>query len=114
MTNGRSSAASSSNHRPHSPVLQRQSCCTSDTIRSRVATSTRFPIMATHEAGRPDLADKVEWVAEYDSTVGYDILSYGGGKSKVGVPDRFVEVKSTPTDRFHFFLSGPELRKARE
>jgi len=65
-------------------------------------------------AGRPDLADKVEWVAEYDSTVGYDILSYEGGKSKVGVPDRFVEVKSTPTDRFHFFLSGPELRKARE
>jgi len=64
--------------------------------------------------GRPDLATKVELVADYDATVGYDILSYDGHSSRAESPDRLVEVKSTPTDRFHFFLSEPELRKARQ
>jgi hypothetical protein len=63
---------------------------------------------------RPDLAARVDLVADYDATVGYDILSYDGAGSLPESPDRFVEVKSTPTDNFHFFLSEPELKKARE
>jgi len=40
--------------------------------------------------GRASLADKIEWVAEYDDTAGFDILS----KNENGT-DRFIEVKTT-------------------
>ena len=63
--------------------------------------------------GRADLASLVEIVAEYDSTVGYDILSYDGKNSRPHEPDRYIEVKSTPSDRFHFFVTETELAVSR-
>ena len=65
-------------------------------------------------AGRKDLAVRVEIVADYDPTVGYDILSYEGRDSAVEPPDRFVEVKCTKSAIVKFFISGTELKVARK
>ena len=63
--------------------------------------------------GRDDLASRVEVVEEYDCTVGYDILSFDGQKSLIAEPDRFIEVKATSSDTFHFYFSETELSTSR-
>jgi len=63
--------------------------------------------------GRPDLSARVELVADYDATVGYDVLSFNGEESRREIPDRFIEVKSTPTSDYHFYFSRYELQTAR-
>ncbi len=61
------------------------------------------------EAGRPDLAEQVLWVAQEDTSLGYDIHSFeaDGG-------DRFVEVKSTSGGSSTFEMSANEWRVAKD
>lgn len=64
--------------------------------------------------GRGDLSASVEIVSEYDSTQGFDILSYQGQASLVGLHDRFIEVKSSTSRDLRFIITQRELERARE
>ena len=43
-----------------------------------------------NELGKSHLADKVEWIAQYDDSAGFDILSKNDDET-----DRYIEVKTT-------------------
>lgn len=60
--------------------------------------------------GKEKLSDKVEYVADYDDTAGFDIRSFDdNGK------DRFIEVKTTTCGKeFPFYLSNNEVLKSIE
>lgn len=60
--------------------------------------------------GKENLSDKVENVADYDDTAGFDIRSFDDhGK------DRFIEVKTTTCGKgFPFYLSNNEVLKSIE
>ncbi len=64
-----------------------------------------------HEAGHPDLARQVRWVADLDGDgAGYDILSFAANGDK-----RLIEVKTTNGgQRTPFFLTRNEEALARE
>lgn len=65
--------------------------------------------MYLQKLGRSDLADRVEWVSQEDSGVGYDIKSF----SSEGRP-RYIEVKSTRTaSRMSFEITRNELETAK-
>ncbi len=59
--------------------------------------------------GRPDLADLVERVSEYDVNAGFDIRSFEPDGS-----DRFIEVKSSTGTDVRFFLTRNEKRFMQE
>lgn len=63
------------------------------------------------QAGRPDLAEKVEWTAESKGHgIGYDILSF-----ETNGDTRYIEVKTTNCGReFPFFISRNEVEFSRE
>lgn len=63
---------------------------------------------------RSDLAEGVEIVSEYDSTSGFDIMSYKGSESTRSIPDRFIEVKSSTSNELMFALTRNEMNRARE
>jgi len=62
------------------------------------------------DEGRPDLADKVEHVADKTDLEGYDILSY-----ECDGVQRYIEVKATTSDNLGrgFYISSNELEKSR-
>lgn len=62
--------------------------------------------------GAHQQANRVRRVSLENVAAGYDILSFNGANSVL--PDRFIEVKTTPRITPHFFISAAELRKARE
>ena len=63
-------------------------------------------------AGCPIEADAVTIISNLDVCAGYDIESFDGPNPAL-LPDRYIEVKSTTTDEFAFFLSDNELETAR-
>ena len=57
------------------------------------------------QAGKKDLARRIEWVAEKDDSAGFDILSFDDERT-----ERFVEVKTTNYGRsFPFMISQNEV-----
>ena len=64
--------------------------------------------------GRNDLAESIEWVSEFDDTLGYDIISYDIDKS--GKEHKiYIEVKTTEgPENTPFFLSKNELETMEE
>jgi len=66
------------------------------------------------EMGYTNLAERVELVSEYDSTSGFDIMSFSGETDNSIVPDRYIEVKSSAARDVRFWLTQNELRRARE
>lgn len=63
------------------------------------------------DAGRTDLAEKVEWTSKIDMHAGYDIHSF-----EIDGSDRFIEVKASSGNRnqFSFIVSDPEFRMSRQ
>lgn len=60
------------------------------------------------DIGRPDLADKVKLVSQFDCSAGYDILSFDeNGSSK------YIEVKSTTSNLSSFFMSSNEIETSK-
>lgn len=61
------------------------------------------------QAGRPELADRIERVSEADDMAGYDVLSFDDDGTK-----RPIEVKATSAENLDrgFYLSSNELQKA--
>jgi len=63
---------------------------------------------------RADLAEGVEIISEYDSTSGFDIMSYRGLESTLSIPDRYIEVKSSRSKELMFAFTRNEMNRARE
>jgi hypothetical protein len=61
-------------------------------------------------AGKDSLADKIEWISEFDDGAGFDILSKNDNGS-----DRYIEVKSTKLSKeTPIFFSNGEFEFARQ
>jgi len=63
---------------------------------------------------RPDLAGMVERVSDYDSSLGYDVVSYQRAVSRPEAPDRFIEVKSSSLPGLQLVMTRNELETARK
>src|SRR5262249_9058100 len=61
--------------------------------------------------GRVDLADSVDHIADYDDSVGYDVLSYDADSET----EKHIEVKAVKDYRteFVFYISQNEIDKAK-
>ncbi len=62
------------------------------------------------DAGRSDLADRVDWVSKRSVSEGYDISSF----DPITGESRFIEVKSSAGSSRTFDISANEWNKARE
>ena len=60
------------------------------------------------EKGRPDLAKCVRQISKESVGEGYDIISYDLSGNK-----KFIEVKSTKSNKFNFFITDNELTTAK-
>lgn len=66
-------------------------------------------------AGRPDLADGVEWKAKIVDGLGYDIESWETDNDGKNEQKIFIEVKSTSAGELEpFFISANEVRVSKE
>ena len=63
--------------------------------------------------GFEEESNKIRQISIDFSNAGYDIESFNG-KTKDGVPDRFIEVKGTTKKEFSFYWSNNEINTAKE
>jgi hypothetical protein len=63
--------------------------------------------------GFEEESNKIRQISIDFSNAGYDIESFNG-KTKDGVPDRFIEVKGTTKKEFSFYWSMNEINTAKE
>ena len=72
-----------------------------------------YEIERLESQGREELSPEIEVVSDYDSSIGFDLLSFDGAESQAGNHDRFIEVKSSMGRRVRFVFTGNEMRTAR-
>ena len=72
-----------------------------------------FEINRLKNLGFEEESNKIRQISIDFSNAGYDIESFNG-KTKDGVPDRFIEVKGTTKKEFSFYWSINEINTAKE
>ena len=63
--------------------------------------------------GFEEESNKIRQISIDFSNAGYDIESFNG-KTKNGMPDRFIEVKGTTQKEFNFYWSSNEIKTAKK